>query len=231
MIYAKHETGQRIEPTPGAKAICPTCNEEVIAKCGSINRWHWSHRGDTDCDPWSEHETEWHLGWKDHFTKAEQEVVMGPHRADILTRSGRVIELQHSQISSEEIKDREAFYGPGMVWVLDASKFILNMEFYESHGGHFFRWKWFRKTWANSRRPIFLDPGKVAQGKFRDKLFHLKKLDFTYNVYGTTGQGGWGTWGCKFEFLRFFGAKTTLNHDFMERFSRMSERGDYAPRP
>jgi hypothetical protein len=211
VIYAKHETGQRIEPTPGAKAICPTCNEEVIAKCGSVNRWHWSHKGDTDCDPWSEHETAWHLGWKEYFAPSEREVVMGPHRADIRTRTGRVIELQHSSISAEEIQEREMFYGPGMVWVIDASAFWENII----KGRGDYVWKWSRKSWLSSQRPLYFDTGNC------EKLFRVQRLR-------SGGRYIDGHWGCKYEWLRFFGSRATLNKDPIERLHAMHERGAYA---
>ena len=35
--------GEKILANPKEKAICPICNSEVIAKCGSIKVWHWSH--------------------------------------------------------------------------------------------------------------------------------------------------------------------------------------------
>lgn len=204
MIYAIGESGERIEPSTGRKAKCPACREEVIAKCGSINRWHWSHRADTDCDPWSEHEGPWHLAWKEHFLESEREVVIGPHRADIRTVSGRVIELQHSPISAEEIEERERFYGPGMVWLVDASEFIQNIDFCDKGDYFSFRWKWPRKTWAAAKRPVFLDPGDESDawhedlGNLRNLLFHMKKMS------ADAPCGGWGMWGQKDDWLQFY---------------------------
>ena len=43
------------------------------------------------------------------------------HRADILTESGVVVELQHSAISVDEIQERERFYGEKMIWLFDAT--------------------------------------------------------------------------------------------------------------
>lgn len=47
---------------------------------------------------------------------------MGPHRADVVTASGGVVELQHSAISPEVITEREEFYGERMAWIFDATK-------------------------------------------------------------------------------------------------------------
>jgi len=52
---------------------------------------------------------------------------MGPHRADIRTPGGLVVEIQHSGISSEDVAAREAFYG-NMVWLLDGRNFVLKQR-------------------------------------------------------------------------------------------------------
>jgi hypothetical protein len=53
-----------------------------------------------------------------------------PPRADIVTASGVVVELQHSPISAETIAEREAFYGR-MVWVFDAREWPLEFTDHE----------------------------------------------------------------------------------------------------
>jgi len=228
MIYAKDTHGQRFEPSPAAKGVCPSCGEEVIAKCGQINRWHWSHRGDTDCDAWSEHETEWHLDWKDYFSKAEQEVVMGPHRADVRTKGGRVIELQHSPISVDEIREREWFYGTGMVWVVDASEFIQNLDFRDKGDYSSFWWKWPRKTWSSACRPVYLDPGYGQLGRYSEELFRLRKMG------NQAPCGGWGQWGCKWDFVRFFSvefvARERARKQLMSDYYATVGGGKYATR-
>lgn len=124
-MFAADSLGARIEPTPGARAVCTGCKSEVLAKCGSINVWHWAHVT-AECDPWHEPESEWHRAWKLAADPDQREVVIGPHRADIVGRFGTVIELQHSAISIDEIREREAFYAPrsphGMIWLFDAGE-------------------------------------------------------------------------------------------------------------
>ena len=121
MLWANSD-GEKIRAWPGLTAACPGCGGEVVAKCGEIVEWHWAHKA-KDCDAWSEPESEWHLGWKARFPVDWQEVVMGPHRADVKTPRG-VIEFQKSAISAAEIRERERFYGQ-MIWVVDASNFNL----------------------------------------------------------------------------------------------------------
>ena len=115
--------GQRCEASPGLKGECDFCGSKMIAKCGDYRIWHWAHRGDHNCDRWWEPETEWHLNWKSKFPIEWQEVVHVAedgerHIADVKTAAGRVIEFQHSAISSHERQSREKFYR-SMIWVVN----------------------------------------------------------------------------------------------------------------
>ncbi len=90
MNIALDKNGERISPTPKARAICQVCRDELVAHCGDIYTWHWQHRNDGNCDPWKEHETEWHRTWKSRFPKDWQEVAITNedgerHLADIRT--------------------------------------------------------------------------------------------------------------------------------------------------
>ena len=119
MMYARTGDG-RVEAAPGLAGACPSCGSPVRPKCGSIVVHHWAHLARADCDPWTEPEGEWHRGWKLAVPPERREVVIGPHRADIVTASGGVVELQHSPISPEVITEREEFYGDRMAWIFDA---------------------------------------------------------------------------------------------------------------
>jgi len=111
--------GQRRLASPDMRATCPSCNGELVAKCGLIRIWHWAHAAN-DCDPWAEPESEWHLGWKKNVPDDRTEVVITrgdvTHRADILAHNGAVLELQAGSISAEEILARESFY-KHMAWL------------------------------------------------------------------------------------------------------------------
>lgn len=117
MFYAIDPEQRRIEPTPKANALCPSCKTDVRAKCGKVVTWHWAHV-ERECDHFSEPMTAWHKAWQETVPENCREVVIGPHRADILSPLGVVVELQHSSISVDEIREREEFYGQ-MVWVFD----------------------------------------------------------------------------------------------------------------
>lgn len=120
MQFAVDETRARLEPTPKGKGFCPACGCPVVAKCGEILTWHWSHLA-KDCDPWYEPESIWHRQWKEQFPSDWREVVIGKHRADVQTPRG-IIEFQASCISASEIQERENFY-QRMVWVVKADAF------------------------------------------------------------------------------------------------------------
>ena len=72
--------------------------------------------------------TEWHLGWQRAVPQERREVVMGPHRADVVTASGGVAEIQPSQVSPAVIVDREEFYGDRMAWIFDATQAALTVR-------------------------------------------------------------------------------------------------------
>lgn len=61
--------GDKAEATKGAKGVCPSCGSELIAKCGEVKVDHWAHKGNRNCDPWWENETDWHRSWKGNFPK------------------------------------------------------------------------------------------------------------------------------------------------------------------
>jgi hypothetical protein len=121
MMYADTVSG-RAEASPGLAGTCPSCGHPVRPKCGKINVHHWAHHARAECDPWSEPMTEWHWAWQLAVPAERREVVMGPHRADVVTASGGVVEIQHSPISPSAIAEREEFYGERMAWIFDATQ-------------------------------------------------------------------------------------------------------------
>lgn len=161
----------------------------MLAKCGSIKAWHWAHERGHDCDAWAE-ESAWHRLWKMLMPADQVEVTIRrngtAHRADIVKSDGMVIELQHSTISPEEIREREQFYR-NMAWLFDIrdcwGRFEVRLD--ESTRGQMarrctFRWKYPRKHIATTRRQTFLD--------LSDGILWLKKM------YPDCPCGGWGYW-------------------------------------
>ncbi|MBD2663345.1 myosin, N-terminal, SH3 domain protein [Richelia sinica FACHB-800] len=126
--YALDEEGNKIPPTPKVKATCPCCGTEVYAACGKIIQHHWRHKNTSDshCDEWYEM-TPWHLKWQELFPLECREVVMQKnkeiHRADVKI-GNLIIEFQHSNLSNENVRERELFYSSDankIIWIIDAT--------------------------------------------------------------------------------------------------------------
>ena len=135
MRFALSNEEERIEATPGALGVCPGCNAEMLARCGTKKVWHWAHKGQRHCDPWWENETEWHRGWKNRFPTNWQEVPARDetgelHIADIKTPDGLVIEFQHSAIQPGEVAKRTNFYDQ-VIWIVDANRRATDLTQYE----------------------------------------------------------------------------------------------------
>lgn len=200
MEWAKSGTN-RIRATPGRQGCCPSCGAQLQAKCGEIKIWHWAHHGG-DCDPWHENETLWHLNWKGLFPEDWQEVVLGPHRADIRTPR-MVIELQHSSISVAELREREAFYGD-MIWIFDFRK-IAKHFFFPRHGGAL----WFEENvvWQRARRSVFACTKPVLITLGRGLLYNI----YGFGYHPDPGyQGGFSYAYSKDEFLSAVGFGTAV---------------------
>jgi hypothetical protein len=187
MFYATATSGERIGAAPGASASCPSCAADVQPKCGAIVSWHWAHAARNDCDPWAEPDSSWHRAWQEAVPPERREVVRGSHRADIVSADGWVVELQHSSIPPAEIAEREAFYGPRMMWVFDASEpwqeerlDLRKMEHLPGNRRYVtFRWKHPRTSIGHCRRRVLLDLGD-------DWLLSLRR------IYLGGRCGGWG---------------------------------------
>lgn len=132
--------GNRIEAKSterGLGYICPNpeCKGPVILKRGRIKIAHFAHKPPTDCT-WAKGETPAHLEAKKFFRdafvsrglRAEVEFVVpslpSDRRADVMVWSPSgaqaAIELQHSNISIEEIEKRSFSYareGIAQAWV------------------------------------------------------------------------------------------------------------------
>ncbi|MCX6151342.1 MAG: competence protein CoiA family protein [Ignavibacteriales bacterium] len=132
MLIAINESGDRTKPYKKGIGLCPICMDKVQAVCGPINKHHWRHAPNPRCDPWQEHETEWHRRWKSEFPEDWQEIIINKngekHRADIKTTNELVVEFQNSSISADIIKERETFYEK-IIWLINANNFKDNFKF------------------------------------------------------------------------------------------------------
>ena len=165
---------ERVESSPRQKGSCPGCVAPVTAKCGTQRIWHWAHDNKKCCDNWWKPETEWHRAWKDKFPRECQEShhhdeLSGErHIADVKTKSGLVIEFQHSHLNPEERIARESFY-KNMVWVVDGMRLKRDylrflkgqVDFRSIPGNRFFYClfpeEYFPVGWLESSVPVIFD--------------------------------------------------------------------------
>lgn len=190
MLFAKSVyDGSRIQATySGQKGVCECCGNYVTAKCGDINIWHFAHDSSDECDSFYEPMSDWHIAWQNWFSSfgAEVEVSMSDgiarHRADVVSADGIIWEIQHSALSTEDIQERERFYGvENMRWLFDMRKQFKAKDFdlRQKDGFHSFRWKHAKKSIAFARAKVFFDFGG-------GDVFELKKL------HAAAPTGGWG---------------------------------------
>lgn len=123
------------------------------------------------------------------YPRKWQEVVIGPHRADVRTKK-MVVEFQASPISPEEIRKRESFYGE-MVWLIRGDDFRKRFKTWRegTQTGFNFIWKHPRRCWE------YAFAGKVID-------FGLGQLFWVRYLAGGSGGGEWIT---ENEFLRSTG--------------------------
>lgn len=219
--------GKKVEPIPNTHAKCPACGEKVLSKCGEVKVWHWAHFKGKSCDSWYEPETYWHKYWKLTFGKenSEKKITKGDtwHIADILTNEEVIIELQNSSIQKGVIRKREEFYGERMIWLINGIKFQKNFYIKDKEsdfpigqsyqincnsllGRKMFKWDYPRRSWAGSRRHIFID-------------FHEEWLFWVKKGFGT--KWGEGIFVAKQDFISKYGGDFNMylrlfrNYEFL----------------
>ena len=205
MQFANSVVGKKIRAFSNGRAICPTCSSSLIAKCGELNIWHWAHESRDDCDSWNyEPKTEWHTKWQKLFGEDHTEVFIKQfgecHRADIVTKSGLVIEIQNSAISPSEIYSREEFYEK-MIWVINSKEF-KHQFIIKNYAFDVLKEVWFK--WVNQ-----YDPGQelafavtvpiddhlnqiipaLKANKFQKGFDQVQKKEFWYIKRYTHDQG------------------------------------------
>jgi competence CoiA-like predicted nuclease len=185
MLYASINGESRQPLTTGERAVCPTCQKELLAVVPRENVAHWRHRG-KDCDPWSESEGPWHLEWKKLFPPQQREVTLRLHgskdfhRADLFIRhvNGKaiIVELQHSPINEKERDERERFYGQfgRLVWLIhlhDEHSFLTSA----------FNLGWERGT-INYKNRTYVSCAWVSRSKQFIEKWKRSKADVFFSI-------------------------------------------------
>ncbi len=157
------------------KILCELCKSILIPKkCDNVKRTsHYAHKpedGGRDCDSWSpifkkEYDHNWHLMWQDFFKinnygileKVIEREIDGKkirHRADIITNTEYIIEIQHSNISQEDINKRESFYGDKLIWIIDGRN--NNFKFLFKTDDYYFG-RYYLDFIYSFKKPVFID--------------------------------------------------------------------------
>lgn len=174
MIYAKSKEGNKIKATKGVTATCYHCGEKLIAKCGIVNAWHWSHSVKTECDDLKKEMTEWHINWQERFPENNREVKVlyenGYRIADVKLDDGMVIEFQHSPINTDVIWEREKAH-KNMIWILDYTNTYFRI-YRESKDKYFVSITGFKKNFSHANKDIYIN--------FYENLIYCPK---TFKIY------------------------------------------------
>lgn len=127
---------------------------KLIAKKGESRTWHYCHKAGIDCTYGSKKMSDFHCYWQRRIQPEYLEIKMKNHRADIFI-DGLVIEVQHSSIDKETIKEREKFYD-NMCWLFDAhdidvieQKKFKNLVCYKLIKG--------KKDFLKAKKDVYLD--------------------------------------------------------------------------
>jgi len=154
IIYGIHDdTKNRIfvsdsRPCDKDKIKCEVCSNVLVAKKGNIKIHHYAHKYSDiiNCDDWapkfkSDSDHHWHLQWQYFFKnndfgniecviKKEIDNKIICHRADIITKTNYIIEIQHSNISDKDVVKREDFYGDNLLWIINGRQDMFVFLFY-----------------------------------------------------------------------------------------------------
>lgn len=179
MQFAIDQYGNKIKPLPKSIGKCQECNGTIIAKCGLIKIWHWSHAINDNCDYANKSETLWHLAWKSLFRDEHTEIKLESGKiADVKLFNNIIVEFQNSRLSAEKINEYE-IARPNMIWVFNGDVFCENLSISKiNNNAYKFTWKWHPSTLKHCTHPIFLD----LDGNSK-KIFYIKKMH---------GKHGWG---------------------------------------
>lgn len=133
--------------------ICKNAHP-LIAKRGNVLKHHFAHYQNTACS----NKTDWHCRWQELFENVEIPFLNSKHIADIV-HNGMVIEIQHSNISQNDILSREETYND-MIWIFDVKNSVTGTEFVCRDDTGKCILKLNRKCLFQTSKPTYYDCGK-----------------------------------------------------------------------
>jgi len=199
--------GVRRVPTPGAKGICTGCGEELVAKCGQVNAWHWAHLPASEC-PYKDDHSVWKNVWKGFFPDEQVERWINGVRVDIVGKGNIYIMLCDTSPSPEEAEKMEDLFGDKLAWILNGNGILgqkgLSLR---KKSGDFPNSNYRTFRWKHARRSLaFCTKGNIYIDLDNTHFFHFKKLYLDEAPYG-----GWGYVMMPQEFVKWKGG--SFNED------------------
>ena len=179
IIYGIHDdTKNRIfvsdsRPSDKDKIKCEICSNILIPKKGNIKVHHYAHKSSDiiNCDDWaprfkSDGDHHWHLQWQYFFKnnnygdiecviKKELDNKLICHRADIITQTNYIVEIQHSNISDKDVVKREEFYGDNLIWIINGRCDMFIFLFYTEND--FYIGQYHKEFIYSFKKQIFID--------------------------------------------------------------------------
>ena len=127
--------------------------------------------------------TSWHQSWQQQVKKENREVVLFRNgeirRADIMI-DGRIIELQHSKITKEQVEERERFYGSSnLIWLFDYTqnrgRLVISRPDHKETGVC-----WVEHYWRRKNETAALCKGEVCFDMGDDTIVVIHKMDLNH---------------------------------------------------
>lgn len=150
----------------GERASCPDCGDQLIAKVGTIVEPHWAHPSQSTCSGGGGPEGEFHRRWKMLIGGCDPErieVRFSRHRADAIDIAGRIVEVQCSAISADDIGSREATYGERLIWLAPDTRLA-----------------------GRVRAPLVVVDEVSGRARCRDRVMSVSDLEAAIPAYGVS---------------------------------------------
>jgi len=190
MKIALTKDGQRVSAKPEVVAFCQNCGEEVVAKCGEINIWHFAHKTTNDCFG-GEGESLWHEYWKGMFPEECREFLRYDkyleYKIADVAYCEIVLEYQTNLPDVDEIEFRQEFWqdlGYKFKWVIkNNDQFFKHLKKISVEDVYnVYKFKRPIKKFAYLNTPFYID----LENGFLIKIFKV-----IVENYGTYIHGKW----------------------------------------
>jgi len=140
---------------PGARGF-GECGCPIIAKCGDLNMWHWSHEAQTACTGIEHDEGFWQAAWHEWaLTRgAETDVRIGRQRVDFVMPNGRQVLLRSEYPDVRDVERLETVLGDA-VWIYRWTQARWD-RLWQGGAHNLFKWRQGSRVLTRHTKPIRL---------------------------------------------------------------------------